>query len=261
METNSKTKNCPIRWLEDEFIRRKIGKQQYSLRQFAKKIGVPAGRLSELFSGQRNLSLGLAERIVSNLELAKDEREEFLKTVISQRLRQVEIKHTARAETIIPDEALKVIADWYHFAILSLVRTYDFDPRPVLVARRLGISVVEVRQAFKRLEGLGLIRKEGESWARTSKNLSTSWDIPSEALKKTHAQELERAIVALQAVPLEKRDVSAFTMPTNISQLPKAKRLIREFQASMEGILETGPKTEVYTLNIQLLPVTKGAKL
>jgi len=46
------------------------------------------------------------------------------------------------------------------------------------------------------------------------------------------------------------------TMAIDPKNLPEAKKLIREFRKNLSVLLEEGTKTEVYDLNIQLLPAT-----
>jgi hypothetical protein len=47
------------------------------------------------------------------------------------------------------------------------------------------------------------------------------------------------------------------TMAIDPRKLPLAKTLIREFRFRLAELLETGNRTEVYNLNVQLVPVTK----
>jgi uncharacterized protein (TIGR02147 family) len=251
------SQNFPVQWIEQEFIRRKQERKHYSLRQFAKKLGVPPGRLSEILSKKRRITPAIGEKWADKLEFSPQEKNAFLRSVYLRDLPPENLTSFPE-QTELKEEVFHLISDWYHFAILSLINTDRFNPSPINMSKRLGISVVEMRNALQRLEKLKLIKREKETWVRTQEHLTTTWDIPSAALRKSHRQELERAIEGLEIIPTELRDVSAFTMAVNPTRLPEAKKLIREFQRKMEKILETGKRTEVYTLNIQLMPVTKG---
>lgn len=247
---------CPVEWIENEFIRRKQERRQYSLRQFARKLGVPPGRLSEVLSKKRRLTPAMGEKWAERLEFSPKEKDIFLRSIFLGSY--TPSPSTLPEQTTLKEDVFHLISDWYHFAILSLVNTDNFDPSSIAISKRLGISIVETRNALQRLEKLKLLKKEKGTWVRTNERVTTSWDIPSAALRKSHKQELERAIEGLENIPTERRDVSAFTMAINPARIPEAKKKIRQFQAEMEEVLETGKRTEVYTLNIQLMPVTKG---
>ncbi|MGZ3740999.1 MAG: DUF4423 domain-containing protein, partial [Bdellovibrionota bacterium] len=66
---------------------------------------------------------------------------------------------------------------------------------------------------------------------------------------------------AIEAVPTEERDITSMTMAIDPRRLPLAKTLIRKFRFRLADLLETGDRTEVYNLNVQLVPVTKKDKI
>ncbi|MEZ4752174.1 MAG: DUF4423 domain-containing protein [Bdellovibrionota bacterium] len=153
-----------------------------------------------------------------------------------------------------------LIADWYHFAILSLMETKGFQSRARWVADRLAISVVEVRSAFERMERLGLVFKKSKEWLLNQEGVTTTHDVPNGALKKSHKQQLDLAKAALDSTPVEERDITSMMMAIDVSRLPQAKEFIRQFRRQFSQFLETGDKTEVYNLSIQLIPLSKKSK-
>src|SRR5690606_13180760 len=123
-----------------------------------------------------------------------------------------------------------IIGDWYHFAILSLMKTKDFSAEPSFIAKRLGISETEASQAIERLARLEMIERDSEGqWKRARPKFRTSDDIPNISLQKAQRQNLDLALQALIDVPVELRDFTAITMPADPDLLPKAKELIRKF--------------------------------
>lgn len=151
-----------------------------------------------------------------------------------------------------------LIADRYHFHLLALIQTEDFKNDLKWMAKRLGISVVQVRTALDRLERLGLITKDKTDLRLSStKGISTSHDVSSGALRKSHHQALDRATLSLDQDPVEIRDFSSITMAIDQKKIPEAKRMIKEFRRRLCKFMETGKSGEVYELNIQLVPVTK----
>lgn len=262
----------PQNWLRNELEAARVKNSRYSLRAMAKKLGLSPGRLSEIMNGRRLLTTQMAMRIADRLEYGPDRRAEFLSTVDDAR------NDARNPRAAIPTAALPaplkslrqpkydplemdrfhVIADWYHFAILSLIETTDFNSSPDWISRRLGISVAQAESALERLQSTKLISISAKGRVRsTGKNIETPTDIASTALKRSHRQTLEQAIEAIYEVPLNERDITSMTMAIDSKKIPQAKKLIRDFRKKMAAFLENGPADEVYNLNIQLLPITR----
>jgi uncharacterized protein (TIGR02147 family) len=157
----------------------------------------------------------------------------------------------------ISEEKFKLVADWQHFAILSLSKTSDCRADPKWIAKRLGIDYFLAKEAFERLCNLGLIEVKNGRYYQSSKPLHTANDIPSMAIRKHHKQNLDMAAIKLDEVEVEKKEFSSMTIAVNPRKLPIAKELIRKFKTQIYDILESGEKEEVYTLSIQLFPVTQ----
>ena len=61
----------------------------------------------------------------------------------------------------------------------------------------------------------------------------------------------------LESVDVEEREFTTVTMASSPKKIKKAKLLIREFKRKLMEYMEEGEKTEVYTLAIQLFPLTQ----
>ena len=156
------------------------------------------------------------------------------------------------------NDEFHLIADWYHFGILNLVKTKGFVSEPRWIARQLCISTVEVREALERLERLQLIKRVGQRLVRTAQKITTGEDVNSIAINTYHEQTLRKAIDCINEVPVSLRDNTAITMAIDVSKIGQAKKLIKNFRRTLSEVLEEGKCTEVYNLNIVLYPLTKG---
>ena len=243
-------------WLQAEFNRRRTKNRAYSLRAFALSLDVPSGRLSEILSNRRSMTFKLAEKIADRIGFPPNVRRQFLATVPESGSKRREPKEDHSYEQL-SDDAFHVISDWYHFALMSLIETRDFRSDVRWIARRFGISVMEVRSAIERLERLRLVAVENGQIKRLAGNVATTQDVSSAALRSSHRQSLEQAIESLDQVSIELRDISSITMAIDTSRLPEAKKPIRSFRRRLCGFLEQGNQTEVYNLNVQLYPVTQ----
>ena len=253
----------PQIWLQEEFKTRKRNNRSYSLRAFAQKLDISPGRLSELFSGKRNMTRKVAERVASRLEYTPEEREHFLKLIELRHKKKMDAK---KKKILInndfkqlPSDSFYVISDWYHFAILSLIELEDFDSSPKWIAKRLGISLIEAKSALDRLVRLKLIEADEKGrWIKCHDNLTTTHDLESIALKRSHKQSLRQSIDAIDEVPVEWRDITSITMSIDTKKLPEAKEMIKNFRRELCAFLELDEKkNEVYNLNIQFIPITK----
>ncbi len=153
-------------------------------------------------------------------------------------------------------EQFKLISNWYHFAILELCDVEGFQSDVKWIGHKLGISEFIAKDAVDRLISLrlleivdGVLRKSADNSIRS---------IPSEAIKRFHEQHLENAKKAMRDFEFTVRDFSGTTVCTSPQQMEKAKKLIKEFRSELTELLESGPKTHVYHLAVQLFPLSKG---
>ena len=73
------------------------------------------------------------------------------------------------------DDAARVIAEWYHYAILELTRLENIKPDSRWIARVLGITTDEVNLAVTRLLRLGLLEMAGRrQWIDKSGDTTAS---------------------------------------------------------------------------------------
>lgn len=243
-----------VEWLHSEFSKRHHRNPSFSLRAFARFLGVAPGPLSEILGRKRQLSVRQAELIAKRLGFTEMEKGHFLALVENHSASSPELP-PIRYRRIAADN-FAVVADWYHLALLSLFETRGFQSDEAWMARRLGISLLQVRSALERLERLHLCEKRAGAWVITEVGGTSTPGVPSEAIRSFHRQNLERAISIQEQVPMEERDFTSMTIALDPSKLAIAKKRIKRFRRSLSKLMESGGKTEVYQLNIQLMPVT-----
>ena len=271
MEVKLRNFEDPKEWLQQEWVFRREKNAALSLRSFARFLRISPGRLSEILSGKRKISLEMAERICERLAFAPELKTAFIASVIKKQYRNLPKTVKEKTDDVDPKyqqltvDAFHVISDWYHFAILNLRDCEDFVCDEAWIAKRLNIGVGEVRLALARLERLELIEWKQEEWFRTYANLTTTHDVKSAGLRKGHREVLQKAIDSLEAVDVELRDITNMTMAINLEKLSDAKAMITRFRRKLAKFLESGKgRTEVYTLAVQLFPLTeirKGKKI
>ncbi|MES2768584.1 MAG: TIGR02147 family protein [Bdellovibrionota bacterium] len=244
---------------------------RYSLRAFAKDINMSPGRLSNVLNGKSGLSLDKASTIAQKLDLSEAEAEWFITSVQSQDARS----KTKRSEAQRRINALKktykdyqqlnldqfaLISEWYHFALIDLMDTKDFKNDTQWMAKRLGISKVEVEVALSRLKSLNFIKEEKNKLSVLVREPSTPSNIPSAAIKLFHRQILEKAITAIDMQSVEERDFSAITMPISKDIMEEAQIKIKNFRREFDKWAQENSKNkkDVYCISIQFFNLTNN---
>lgn len=230
-----------------ELEERRRRNAMYSMRAFARDLGVGLGSLSEVLSGKRQLSKSNTLKIVQALHLNSAEKESLLNNSKPAALDE---------RQLLEEDEFKLIADWYYLAILNLTRLKTNKADPAWVAERLNIEPYMAIEALERLQRLKFLKIEKGRLVRTTMPLTTTTEIPSTAIRRHHSQNLLLAEHSLHNVAVDKREFGSVTMAVNMKNLQKAKELLLKTRKKIAALLEEGPTQEVYTLSFQLFPVT-----
>ncbi|NJL25700.1 MAG: DUF4423 domain-containing protein [Calothrix sp. SM1_5_4] len=254
-------------FLLEEFRSRRTRNPHYSLRAFARDLGMPASKLSQNLRGLCGISVAKAEQIATRLEMREDEKLLFLTMVESQHARSRVARQQARnalqrlSEEKLDElklEKFAVVRDWYHMAILELTDIRGFKPDVAWVAEKLGLPESLVRQAVERLQALELLEISGDGWKQTHVDMELEAGLPSRTIREHHKQVLTKAIVAIDSVPAEKREYSSQTMTLDRRYVSELKTMIREFQRKLSRVSHQGEPDSVYVVGIQLFPVVEA---
>ena len=128
------------------------------------------------------------------------------------------------------------------------------------MSERLGISIYRIDEILERLMRLGLIHKDENGKVKPKEaNITTSYDVPNNFIKNRHKENLCAAEDALLNVDVLLREFSFTTMAIDPKKIPEAKLMIRNFRRKLCEFLESGEKTEVYELCVQMFPRTQAS--
>jgi uncharacterized protein (TIGR02147 family) len=243
---------------------------RYSLRAFARDLGLSPAMLSQVLAGTKGLSATAASRIARSLGLNEDESRRWVTLVESRHARSRVVRAAARktlktlesSYTPLDGDAFRVIADWHHLAILSLLETEGSRDDEAWIARRLGITVLEVRESLKRLKRLEMIESRGGKLKPTGVFFANPAGIPSRSVRSFHSQMLRKAEAALELQATDERDFSTLVLAVDGERLEEAKAAIREFRDAFEARFcgAASAKREVYALGIQYFRITNPSR-
>jgi uncharacterized protein (TIGR02147 family) len=238
---------------------RKKRNPRFSKRSYAKILGFSSGRLTEILKGRSPITMKKASNIVDRLIIGPHEKQNFLNLVQSENYKRTDkrrkIENVGRYLSI---KEFELIKEWEYFSLMALIETDIFKSDIKWIAEKLGISQRRANFILERLIDLGFIFEDEKGIFHNQHNsLSTLTDIPSSILREANAECIRHALNALEIVDFSYRDVTSLTIPINPNNINEAKELIKEFKTKLKRKLQKGMKTEVYNLNIQLIPVTK----
>lgn len=256
-------------FLTHEFKSRLRKNRRYSLRAFARDLGLSPGFLSQVLAGKKGLSPEKASVIAGKLGCTPAERTQFLNLVRLDHAKCDQYKAVIRRELQgkvapkiryreIEQDAFQVVANWYYHALVAMTEIKGFQPDASWISKRLGLADEDVERALKALAKLKWIdRDECGNW-RTTGEMMRLESVPNRAVREHHRQFLELAVRALETQDFEERDFSGCTLAINARRIPEARRLIKEFRENMAELLtEPDHNTHVYRLSIQLFRVQR----
>jgi uncharacterized protein (TIGR02147 family) len=209
--------------------------------------------VSAILKGKRPLTIKTARKIVEGLNITNPvEAQALIFSTFA-----TEDVETGPGYTEMAMESAEAISSWQHFAILALLEIKDFKAQERAISERLNIPFGIVSECLSRLEKLGLITKQNDTWQLTGKNMATPTQIPSAALREGHRQFILKSLSSLENDAIDVRDITGITMAVSKSRLAEAKAMIQDFRRRLSTYMEDGPRDAVYRLNVQLFPLSQ----
>lgn len=139
--------------LKEQLQRRQELNPQFSLRSFAKKLGVSPSKISEVLSGKKKLSVGRLEELAERLNLRDKEKEIFL---ISGEIESSKVKNKEELERQIKKAMQELNAEkttqrnaWYFGAVKALE---DNSFSAMLYHKQLGLTELQIENATRYLK-------------------------------------------------------------------------------------------------------------
>jgi uncharacterized protein (TIGR02147 family) len=257
-------------FLKSVIVEKQRANPAFSMRAFAKHIGLGQSAVSQVLAGKKNLSFESASRIAQKLKLEEKEAEYFRLLVQIETTKDPEIKKSLlfRAQSLNSDHKVRdlsvdlfsTIADWYHAVIENLTEVAGFDFTPAEISKCLGISKHEAELAIERLLRLEMIEqdpKDPNKYRRVREYTLTTSQVPNKALRSFHRQMMEKAIDSLETQTPKEKFIGTETIAFSKDSLPQVFELADEFLKKVVKISENSKlKTDVYHLGVQFFNLT-----
>lgn len=221
--------------------------------------------LSLLLHQKKGISEARAESLCRILDLSRQERSLFVRSVVAHHSRnpkrrteaqeKIQIEHGRHT---IGNQVLSEIRSWYSLALLELMELDECSHTVEWFSMKLKVNPSLVELALERLMECGMVKYRGGRYLATSVETTTDFDVPSNAIKKFHTQILKRAEEALYAQVPKQREFISMTLAFPQDELDDAKEMIRRFQENFADRFYNKTKKKknsVCQLNVQLYRV------
>lgn len=252
--------------LRDEFYKRTLKNQNYSLRAFSRDLGLTSGNLSDILKRKSGISLEKAGQISSKIRLTQaDENLFFTLVKMNSSDEQANLKlqmlnHDSSYITL-ADDYYRVLTEWFYFALVELVRVQDFQNNDGWIANRLGINACDVRPAIERLLRVELLKDIDGELIQTYDYFISPSGTPLDTAKKFRKQILSKAIEAVDKQAIEERNFTSGFLRARKVDLPKIGEKIKEFRRQMAAEIESGEGHDcIYAFSIQFFRGDAGIR-
>ena len=257
----------PIEYLQTVLNERKSKNSRYSLRAFSGQLGFKSpSTISSILSGNRKLSLSTALQISSHLgHTPKEARYLELLIHLEKNLeRDQKSRVLDELRTIKPDmkyekhslDTFRLIADWYHLAIVALSKKANFDLTPSSVSEAFGaeVSKNQAKVALDRLDRLGFINKNNQK--TNSDPVLFGDSIKDNAVKQYHKDVIKKGYEAIETQSLNERNLRGSAICLKKENYQKACEIIERCHKEILN-LSSKDGDDVYQSNTQLFKLTK----
>lgn len=253
--------------LQKQFELRKARRPRYSLRAFARDLGVKASTLTGVLYGRHGISGDTAQKIARQLNFDTDQTEVFVDMVESEHARnkvareQAGIRLKARLGKVdfstLSEQQMSLFEHWYYPAVLELVTAQVKSYSLAEIAQRLNISLAQAQEAMEVLLQLQIIKKEGGQFVRSHRHLSGLSPVPSEVVRSFHRQIMKLASEKIERQPIAEREFLSTVFSFDKSKVDEAKKWLEKMHFEfLEKFSTDSGADSVYGLAVQFFKMT-----
>jgi uncharacterized protein (TIGR02147 family) len=260
--------------LKEEMIKRCRANRSYSLRAFAKFLDMDSTFLSRVLNGKKNISYSTARRIAKKLFEKEEERHHFVglaeyavakndsaKEIALENIRNYD---NSKEHIQLELDKFRVIAEWYHLPILDAFSLDSLGHDDNSIAKFLGISTFEVKEAKERLVGLGLLKKDGNRYIKTRVKLVVPGGVANVAIQKYHRAMIKKSLDSVVGHSKDDRYLKGHTLALSTDDIQTIKGWIDELNKKAAKLAVQHRKKsreKLYQLNIQFLDLQKKGEV
>ncbi len=245
-------------WLDE----RKARNARFSLRAFSQKIGISHSTLSQIFKGERNLSVQTAQRITTHLKLTPDEKEVFLLKVKFESANPSERKEIEtklleierfRSAEYLSSESTELLSDWLSYAVFSICQMNWANTTAAELSKMLELPLPKVSETLEKLVAKGLLRPDGKGFIIVERQMFNPESVQD--ILRLHGEILRHHTKAFARDNPDRFISWSESLPFAREQMKEAEEITTEYMRKMTGLVEKArqagtPADEIYILSV-----------
>lgn len=268
-DQNSDQKSGYRKVLYDEFRRRAARNRRYSIRGFARDLGVNPAQLVRVLNGTRNLSLRMAKKISGQLFSDKTARLNFVSLVELETTAENGVKIAERIAAMadfnhdvyrVDIQMMGKLTSWAHFAIVGLLGLKNAPHEISSIAAYLGLSEPTVQGIVDTLISCNLIEKTEDGLRKNHQYVECPDGVPNLFIQEYHRQMMDRARIALGTQDLNRRYFFGMTIgiaPEIYSELVEVTENYFRRVNEMARLSEKSAE-KLYQVSLQIFDLRMG---
>jgi len=244
-----------------ECLKKLIEKNKsYSLRAFAKNLGLSPGGLSQIIGGKKRISLNRAHDIAQKIPWTKQEKDIFLLIVQLETTKSVDLKFELLNKIIkkskfqqpkqsnLNDEKFKLMADWCSVAILEMISNFASKWDTNKIGAYLNISKKVVEVTIERLIKIGIIElQKNGSYKRLKDHILLSSDNPNTTLQLYYESCLEQIKKSIRNQTPKEKVIGTEVMAFDPDQLDEVRSITDDYFQQLCDLSKQGKnRTHIY---------------
>jgi plasmid maintenance system antidote protein VapI len=238
------------RVLQEELALRCARNPRYSLRAFARYLGLDHSTLSQLLRGRRRFTTAMIERVGKRLALTP----QMITQLVELERTPTEPWVSRELKQLSRDAAL-TLAEWHHHAILELTHLATFKADVRWISRVLDVSVDQVTMAITRLARLGLLdMRSPTTWVDAAGDAEARLvSLPARAIGAL-AGRADKLAGSNSERPAH---YSATTIAVTTSTCRRITERVEQFRREVADLLDAdkGDRDQVYCLELAFFPL------
>ena len=256
--------NDYVYFFEELYLSQKNKKLDYSQRDFAKDLGVPAPRINQVLNRKEGISAKRALEIAKRIDLNDAEKEYFYHLVLSKtsksdKQKQISVEYLQKYNLNTNHNYLGLdkhpiirMEGWD--IIWNLIELEENLDQLRMLSVKNGFESAkfnEIILSFLEEELIGIF--EGRIFKK-KKNIAFGNAISSKDVRNHHIVKLKESIRSLELLDKTKRKNESMTFTVRKEDYPILEQRVEQFIDNLRAGLEYGEHDEIMTINISLFP-------
>jgi uncharacterized protein (TIGR02147 family) len=258
--------------LKHELDKRIQKNARYSMRAFAKHLGISPSSLSNILTNKKGLSERVAQLICKNLEFSGEETDYFCALVnsVDSRSRETREKNKrfvmnylrTKYRIVFGDEDALLLSELRNLVLLEILKISKVKAplkKSLLSQEPLIISTNEQQKIIDLMIHTGMVEINNGYYEVKHETFLLPDKVAKEAQKNAHFKALEYAKHAYENEHYDEREFYLVLTPLNRSSMKEIKSKIREFADELMYKYGTPSQADsVYGLCTYLFPLEKN---